>query len=71
MANTTTTTWKHGRGRPRPTWQNCVSSDLKPLHFTYRDALVAAQNRVQWRGLVRDVMQAPIGPGRGSLPYRR
>ena len=56
---------------PRKTWVSQVLADVKPLHFrTLPEIVEAAQNRSQWRGLIRDAMEAATS-GSGTLPYRR
>ena len=63
--------WKCPRNAPKKTWKDQVLMDVKPLHFrSLGEAVDAACNRKQWRGVIRDAMGAATS-GSGSLPYRR
>ena len=66
------TNWKKRRGGQSKTWIKTVAGDLSRVHPLYdiQAAIDDAQNRVQWRGLIRDVVLAPKATGR-SLPYQR
>jgi hypothetical protein len=64
------TDWKVARNAPKKTWLNQVANDLQPLHFTIPDAKIAALNRDQWRGIIRDTLPLASTTQR-SMPYRR
>ena len=45
--------WRRPRGAPRTRWIDVVADDLRQLGFTIADAEPIAQDRLQWRNLVR------------------
>ena len=42
---------KRKRGRPKLTWKETLSKDLKQIDITYEDAKATAQNRLEWKEL--------------------
>jgi hypothetical protein len=62
--------WKRKQGNCA-SWRRNVDQDLANQYFTFADALNAAQNRNQWRGIVRVSREAPIARMGTALPYRR
>ena len=65
-------TWKKRRGGQSKSWNKTVLEDLSRVlpGYSIEDARLDAQNRPQWRGIVRDVMAAPKATTR-STPYQR
>jgi hypothetical protein len=44
--------WRRGRGRPRKTWRSTITQDLEGGGMTWDDAMLAAEDRITWRGCV-------------------
>jgi hypothetical protein len=61
--------WKRKRGGQPVTWRRNVEQDVRNQHFTFKEAVTAAGDRKQWRGVVNVSRTAPLA--KNGMPYRR
>lgn len=62
--------WRVPRNAPRKHWTQQIKADLSGLHMDIKYAKDAAQNRAQWRGILRDNHLHAAPARTASLPHR-